>query len=99
MVERRFQLVVRSLLLVLLFALQALCHAHAIDHHFDGDTTDCVVCSTGGTLNDAVASEAGQPSGPIPAAYRSRPASPRAPAPAPRLLRSDSEQSRRTEWC
>ena len=67
MVERRFQLVVRSLLLVLLFALQALCHAHAIDHHFDGDTTDCVVCSTGGTLIDAVASEAGQPSGPIPA--------------------------------
>jgi hypothetical protein len=66
MINRRSQLVLRSLLLVLLFAVQALCHAHAIDHHFDGDTTACVVCSAGGTLNDAVVGEAGQPSGPLP---------------------------------
>jgi hypothetical protein len=67
MVKRRSQLLVRSLLLVLLFAVQALCHAHAIDHHFHGDTTACVVCSTGGALEDAVAGDAGQASAPLPA--------------------------------
>ena len=54
MVARRSKLIVRALLLVLLFAVQALCHAHAIDHHFDGDSAACVVCSTSGNLDDAV---------------------------------------------
>ena len=67
MVHRRSQLVVRSLLLVLLLAVQALCHAHAIDHHFDGDSAACVICSTGGTLEDAVAGNSGQPPNPVPA--------------------------------
>jgi hypothetical protein len=67
MVKPRSQLVVRSLLLVLLFAVQVLCHAHAIEHHFDGDTTACVVCSTSGTLEDIVAGDTGQLSGPVPA--------------------------------
>ena len=73
MVKRRSQLVVRSLLLVLLLAVQALCHAHAIEHHFDGDTTACVVCSTSGTLEDAVAGDAGQLSGPVSALVSSHP--------------------------
>jgi hypothetical protein len=67
MVKRRSQLIVRCLLLALLFAVQALCHAHAIDHHFEGDTTACVVCSTSGTLDDAIAGDAGQSAGQIPA--------------------------------
>ena len=65
MVKPRSQLVVRSLLLVLLFAVQALCHAHAIEHHFDGDSAACVICSTGGTLEDAVTGDGGQPPMPV----------------------------------
>ena len=68
MVAYRSKLVVRALLLVLLFAVQALCHAHAIDHHFDGDNNAaCVVCSTSGNLDDAVAGDAGPSSAPDPA--------------------------------
>ena len=52
------KIVTRALLLVLLFAMQGLCHAHAIDHHFDDDTSACVVCSLSGSLNDAIAADA-----------------------------------------
>lgn len=67
MFARRSRFVVRALLLVLLLAVQALCHAHAIDHHFDGDSAACVVCSTSGNLEDAVAGDAGPSFAPDPA--------------------------------
>jgi hypothetical protein len=62
--NRRSKLAIRTLLLVLLFAMQALCHAHAIDHHFDGDASACAVCSLSGSLHDAVAADAGTASTP-----------------------------------
>ena len=40
-------------LLVLLFTMQGLCHAHQIDHLIAGDSTPCSVCSAGNQLEYA----------------------------------------------
>ena len=44
----------RVLLLALLLAVQALGHAHAVDHVLDGDNGFCSICSVTGLGEDAV---------------------------------------------
>lgn len=58
MVVHRSKIAARVLLLVLLFAVQALCHAHAIEHQFEPGQDTCVICSFGGTLDNIAMSDA-----------------------------------------
>lgn len=44
----------KALLLVLLLAVQALGHAHAVDHVLDGDNGFCSICSVTGHGGDAI---------------------------------------------
>ncbi len=46
----------KVLLLALLLAVQALGHAHAIDHNLDGDNSLCSICSVTGH-SDAVSGD------------------------------------------
>jgi hypothetical protein len=55
-VSKRKTTSLKILLLALLLAVQALGHAHAIDHAFSGDSTFCSICSLTGH-NDAIGSD------------------------------------------
>lgn len=46
----RSKTLLQAALLVLLFTMQGLCHAHQVDHFMTGDGTPCSVCSAGGQL-------------------------------------------------
>lgn len=49
----RSQTLFQAALLVLLFTMQGLCHAHQVDHFMAGDSAPCSVCSASGQLEYA----------------------------------------------
>ncbi len=49
----RSQTLFQAALLVLLFTMQGLCHAHQVDHLIAGDSAPCSVCSASGQLQYA----------------------------------------------
>ena len=57
----------RTLLLILLLAVQGLCHAHQVEHVLDGDGGFCSICSVSGGDETAVV-ETGETTiaGPLP---------------------------------
>lgn len=53
MMNTRSLTALRALLLILLLAVQAIGHAHQVDHFVNGDSGPCAICSVGGSLEHA----------------------------------------------
>ncbi|MEE4217433.1 MAG: hypothetical protein V2I48_07490 [Xanthomonadales bacterium] len=50
----RSKAILKAVLLVLLFTVQALSHAHSVDHVLDGNSGFCSICSVTGHGGDAI---------------------------------------------